>query len=386
MVDLKHKKIAIFSHDNEGTTGTDDEIVRYLLKQGCKKIVNIKFPFRRSSDGAIRLKFFDNTKATQKKSRIKFYRPEPVSYVKDLILGFWYGIKYAKGFDLFFGMNNLLACVGIALKKVGVVKQVAYYVIDYTPVRYQNTVMNRIYYAIDRFALYHSNFVVPLNEHMLKGRIHDHHLDHARIRFCVAPYGNNSLSYRADDFRRYDKNKIVYFGAVLKMKGVELFVDIAKQLIHKGHDNFLFEVVGGGDVVWLREQIKDNKLENRFRVHGRIDADSDIEKILLQCSVALAPYYPEDRNNFSYFADPGKIKIYLGCGLPIVITDVPPIAKDIVHKHAGLIARYDADDIAGKIVDIWENYGQYKNNAIAFGKEFDWNIIFGKLFTTLFTD
>jgi len=66
-------------------------------------------------------------------------------------------------------------------------------------------------------------------------------------------------------------------------------------------------------------------LDNYFKIYGSINNHITIEKILMSCGIAIAPYSSIDKNNFSFYADPGKVKFYLGCGLPIVITDVPPI-------------------------------------------------------------
>jgi glycosyltransferase involved in cell wall biosynthesis len=382
MIDLKDKKIAIFSHDQEGTTGTDDEIVKYALEKGCADLVNIKFPFIYSSDGAIRLKFIKNKKERQEKSWIKFYKPQSLAYLKDAILGFFYGLRYLRGCDLFFGMNNLLVFVGILLKKIGIVGKVIYYVIDYTPVRYGNRFLNGLYYKLDEIALYGSDYVVSLNEAMLFGRVRDKGLDMKKINYAIAPFGNNSLSLEKKQ-RRHDKNSIVYFGRINKNKGSELFVPIAKSLINRGFGNFIFEIIGGGDVEYLRTEIKNNSLERYFNLAGRIDRQEDVDKLLLECGVALASYYPEDKNNFSYYSDPGKVKVYLGCGLPIVITNVPPIAKDVEKTGSGLIAEYNPDDFADKILKILENYEFYENNATKFGKEFDWNNIFDGLFNKI---
>ena len=64
--------------------------------------------------------------------------------------------------------------------------------------------------------------------------------------------------------------------------------------------------------------------------------------------------------------------------MPIVITDVPPIAKDIEKNQSGLIAEYNSVDFCNKTICILDNYDIFKNNAIEFGKIFDWNLLFGK--------
>jgi glycosyltransferase involved in cell wall biosynthesis len=196
----------------------------------------------------------------------------------------------------------------------------------------------------------------------------------------VAPFGNNSDKYSNADYNQFDKKKIVYFGGIMRSKGAELFIPIVQALIKKGETDILFECIGGGDVEYLRNQVEENGLEKYIKIYGRMEDHSEVERLLLGCGIAIAPYYPEDKNNFSYYADPGKVKVYLGCGLPIVITDVPPIAKDIVQRNAGLIARYDADDFAEKIIHILSGYTDYRRAATEFGKEYSWKRIFSKVF------
>jgi glycosyltransferase involved in cell wall biosynthesis len=378
---ISSSSYVIFSHDHEGTTGIDDELIAYLQQHKPQHIINVKFPFIYSEDGAIRIKVIDkDNSAKSTKSKIKFYKPEPISYIKDIIWGIFYGIWYMPKTNIFFGMNNLLALVGIILKKFGKVDKVIYYIIDFTPQRYGNPVLNYIYYAIDTFVLYHSDLVVSLNQDMLQGRIDRGNLDSSKINSHIAPFGNHSHNYQEKDYQ-HNKNMLVYFGNIMKNKGSELFVPIMENLISQGYTQFTFTIIGGGEgLKELQDIIKKKKLSQYFDIKGKIPLQKDIDKILLQSGIAIAPYYPEDKNNFSYFADPGKVKVYLGCGLPIVITDVPPIAKDIQTQKSGLIAEYESVDFAYKIIDIYNQYKEYNKNAIIVGKLFDWNSIIDQLF------
>ena len=117
-------------------------------------------------------------------------------------------------------------------------------------------------------------------------------------------------------------------------------------------------------------------LDNYFKIYGSINNHTIVEKILMSCGMAIVLYSSIDKNNFSFYTDLGKVKFYLGCGLPIVITDVPPIAKDIKKNQSGLIAEYNSVDLCNKIICILDNYEIFKNNALEFGKIFDWNLIF----------
>jgi glycosyltransferase involved in cell wall biosynthesis len=276
-------------------------------------------------------------------------------------------------------MDNLLVLVGLILKKFGIVKQVYYVVIDYTPRRYSNNLLNKIYYNLDKIALYNSDLVLGLNSIMVEQRIKDHNLNRDKINYRVSPFGNHSSKRIKSDYKN-NKNNLIYFGGIMKSKGCELFVPIIQSLQAKGFDKIKFHIVGGGDIDWLQEQVKQANLENSIKIYGRIEKTEDIDKILLSSGIAIAPYYPEDKNNFSYYADPGKVKVYLGCGLPIIITDVPPIAKDLQSSKAGLISKYKADKFADSIIEVYNSYDKYSKNAIIMGKQFDWKIILDKVF------
>ena len=100
----------------------------------------------------------------------------------------------------------------------------------------------------------------------------------------------------------------------------------------------------------------------------------------MKCALAIAPYNPNDKNSFSFYADPGKVKVYLGCGLPIVITEVPSIYKILVQEKAGLTAKYEGKDFADKIEKVMEDIKNYRSNARQLGLKYSWDSIFSEAF------
>lgn len=378
---IQQNSFTIFAHAIEGTTGVGDELTEYLFKEKAQKIVLIKFPFFFSTKKAIKVYIITQHKKLSRESIIKFYKPEIVSYIKDFLYALYYGVFFCRNTELLICTNNLLATAGIFLKKMGFVHKVVYYMIDYTPKRYSNFVLNKIYIALDNFACENVDIVWSLNRQMLQARFDNNGLSSERVTYAIVPIGNTSHLHKITDYENFEQNKIVYFGGILKSKGAELFVPIAQSLLSRGISQFTFILIGGGDVAYLRQKVKRNKLEKYFKIYGPIDNQRKIESMLFHYGVAIAPYFPEDKNNFSYYADPGKVKVYLGCGLPIIITDVPPIAKDIVRKKAGLIAGYNADAFANAITHIIKSkriYREFKNNAVKFGKDFSWDAIYKK--------
>jgi glycosyltransferase involved in cell wall biosynthesis len=375
-------KIAIYAHSSGGTGNYGDELYDFLKRNGFGDVVKIDFPFGKRSEKAIRFKRCKNgAEVSRFDSSIRFSSPALISYLKDFFYGIAYGFRFLRNTDVFFGTDNLLTVIGLFLKKIGMVKKVAHIVIDYSPVRYDSGIMNGLYFSFDKICLYRSDFVVSLNDKMIDSRIKDRKLDSARINRVIAPFGNHS-GRRKEEAVRANGRKIAYFGEVSKNKGFELFVPIAKSLLAKGFRDFKFEIIGGGDVDLLKMEVEFNHMDNFFDIRGRIVDVEEIESELASCSIALAPYYPDDKNSFSYYADPGKVKFYLGCGLPIIITDVPPIAKELESCGCGMISRYDSDDFADKIIEMLGDEGRYRayrDNSVRFGKRFGWDTVFGAL-------
>jgi glycosyltransferase involved in cell wall biosynthesis len=377
---LEKLKIAIFSHALENTTGSDDAIYNFLSRHKAT-VVLIKFPFLKSKDGKITISKVTNT------SVVNFYKPEFLSYAKDFGYALIYGARFAQGADFFIATDNLLALAGVLLKRVGVVKNVIYQIIDYSPVKYKSKLLNAVYYALDKFVIYHCSFVWPLNEEMFKARFKNPACME-KINWKAVPYGNDSYKYLNSDYvnPEFKKSNIAFFGTVTKNKGAELLILIAKELLKNNVENFKIISVGGGDYERLKKEIMSNGLDNYFEVHGPIKNTDDVGKILFTCGIALAPYFSADKNSFSYYADSGKIKDYLGFGLPILVTNVPPIAKKLQMEDAGLLVNYDAHDIAEKIAKLISNDSVYNNlrrNAIKLGKEFSWDTILTKAFEEL---
>jgi len=383
---LDFDNVFIFSHSQEGTTGTDDELFDFV-KDKVTVTRMFKFPFMYSSDGAIRGRFADSGGDSFFKSKIKFYKPQVLSYVKDVLYACHYCRKYIKNNSLIVCTDNILV-VAISIpvffarlfkKKIKIV----YQVIDYTPRRFKNSLLNSVYEWIDKKAFEKTDFVWVLNKKMIDGRVEDKGYPLRENNILVVPFGNNSNKYKDSDFKKFNLNNIAYLGGVFKSKGSELFTGIVKELVGRGHKNIVLHVVGGGDIEDLKKEIKEKGLEKNIKIYSSMAKQEDVEKILLKCSLAIAPYNPNDKNSFSFYADPGKVKVYLGCGLPIVITKVPEIYKTIVKEKAGVTANYGAKDFADKITDILGNIEEYRGNARKLGLGYSWDSIFTNAFGSM---
>lgn len=371
------QKAVILAH--YAATGATEELRDWLNRKKVREVVYIAFPFMNSASSAVTVSVYRRGALVSSTSSIvRFKKPEPLSYIKDVLYGLWYGMRFCRGADIAVCGDNLLAFIGLCLTAIAGVKHVVYYMIDYTPVRYKNPVLNALYYALDRFAAYHAE-VWPLIEKTIRRRFEDGKLDELRVRsWQPVPYGTH-LSHA----KRYDPRAIVYMGGLIKNKGAELFLPVLEELRRKDK-RYRMVIVGAGDHLnELTDDIRRRKLAASVTLYGHILDFQKVLSILSLTGVGIAPYFPDDPNNFSYNTDMGKLKVYIGCALPVVVTDVPPFARVLAEKKAGRIARYDAKDIAEQVHTIVKAHARYRKNARALGEQFTWEKIFTKAFAQL---
>jgi glycosyltransferase involved in cell wall biosynthesis len=441
--EIKKASVTIYNHYE--ATGACEELREWLQKCAVARLVYVAFPFRNSRNSHVQVKrAVAGVDEMSAQSRVGFRKPEPLAYARDALLGLIYGLRYARGSDVLVAGDNLLACVGIVLRGLGVVRKVVYYMIDYTPVRFANRALEAIYRRIDRFAAHHADRVWPLSARMIEARFAEGRLDPEKVHWTEVPYGNRgahmpgaspdngggasrgtgrarppgeprdrdatglsmgeSLPGHARGSpgglalpvtgraRAHLSNgvtpgsiRIAYMGEIAASKGVRLIVPLARELRKRGN-TFLFTIIGnGGYMAALTEEIRKAGMEEAFTLTGFMDDFSEVIETLAECDIAIAPYDPHNANSFTFYADPGKVKTYLGCGLPVVLTDVPPIAKRIEAERAGLIARYEAADLAAKIADIAQpgQYEVFRQHALALGQQYNWDTIFRHAFAEL---
>ena len=110
----------------------------------------------------------------------------------------------------------------------------------------------------------------------------------------------------------------------------------------------------------------------------------EIRKLLLGCAFAVATYDPQgaQEDNFTYYADPTKIKTYLSCGLPVIMTNVPFNAGDLARRGCAVIVDYDEKSIAKVLIDVLtdkEKLETMRKSAIKTAGEFTWEEILRRL-------
>ena len=351
----------------------------YLLEHGAPKIIFINHPLVAESGHKHVVTTYQNKKSTKKTYRVP--NEPPYTFVLDPFVPF-----KSQTTTAWFGFNNLAANKGLKLKKAGKVERVYYWAVDFVPSRFGGSPLTKIYNAIDKKVCLEVDARIELSGAARDGRTKYLGLDTAVMAPTeLIPMGTWLERAAKTTPQSGQKKKIVFMGHLVERQGVGTLLKAIKILIAKDK-TVTADIVGGGPLLdALKQQAKQLGLEKYVTFHGFVKSYNDVEAILASGSVALAPYQ-KDPDNFTQFADPGKLKAYLGAGLPIILTEVPPNARQLAKQGAAIIVEDDEKAVAAAVSSLFNDnkkWATMRRAALKAAAEFDWNVIFTKALKNL---
>jgi glycosyltransferase involved in cell wall biosynthesis len=282
--------------------------------------------------------------------------------------------------DTWFGFNPLACARGLVARRTGRARRDELWSVDYLPDRFgRATLPTRIYDRVDRLCCRHADARVELSEAARAARNRRHDLQPESAHAYVVPMGawiDRVPTTPPDGFRR---RRVVFLGHLVARQGVGTLLDALSNL-----GDVAADVIGTGPLeTELREHAKRAGLPITF--HGYVADHREVEHLLSRASVAVAPYAQTDES-FTRYADPGKLKAYLAAGLPIVLTNVPPNARELESEAGAEVTADDpaalADAISRALASA-EQWHARRGSALAYARRFDWNVLLGDLLAAL---
>ena len=220
---IGNDKIVIATHVY--APGPAQELLKFLLKNKyTSKILFIGHPlfYSEKIKGSGVEVYSNSKKITEKYSKIKKI-PDLVFYVYSFIADIFLVIKYRDDYNLYVGCNNLNALAGLILKKLGIVNKCVYYVVDYNPKRFTNTIVNLIYHHIDKISAVHCDETWNLSRRMTEARFkHSVIPDNQK----VVPMGCWFDDIKRIPYEKCEKHTVVFMGHLLEKQGVQLLVSV----------------------------------------------------------------------------------------------------------------------------------------------------------------
>jgi glycosyltransferase involved in cell wall biosynthesis len=304
--------------------------------------------------------------------------PEYFAYIRDFILTvFWSIFENKLKIDYFIGLGNLNAFSGLVLKFLGKINRTIYYIIDYVPVRFKNNQINNFYHWLDKYCATSCDFTWNYSGQMIRER--EKHWGFSFGNQLIVPNGVNvSLNLHSNNSNNHD---LVYIGSLFKRQGIELILNSLPKLINN-YPDIKLKIIGQGPYKnQLKNLCKKLKIQDSVIFLGFIEDPKKADQIIQKCSLGMATY--ETSHNFVGYTEPGKVKRYLACGVPMVMTDVSEISKDLVKYKCGFVINYDTEQLVKVISDYFNNPKieiSYRKNAIRYVGQFTWDKIFSGVF------
>lgn len=376
---FRDKSIVIALH--ESTSGPGHDLRDFLLERRVKEAFFISHPllyipenFKNSS----RYELYKKGSFVKTHTAYHWKFPEYLLYIKDTLYTIIWCFLNKKKYDYFFGLGDLNTFAGLLLKKIGLVDKVIYYVIDYVPQRFSNSVVNQLYHIIEKYCAQNADWTWNLSPRMITAR--EKKWKKKFPHQLVVPHGVHFKRIKRVPFDKIRKKEILYMGALLKKQGIQLLLSVLPTLIKKHHDIRL-TIIGKGPYEHdLRALVHKLKVEEHVSFLGYIPSHAELENTIAKSAITIA-LYDKKFDTFSYYADPGKIKNYLGAGVPVVMTNVPYVAKMVEKAECGFVIEYKQKELEEVLNDFFSNetkMRQYRINAVKFAKQYDWDSVFSK--------
>lgn len=372
------KNIVIVAH--KFLTQPDDEFVLFLNNRKQENVLHIKHSF---SDAKDRCSYFTWYKKGQvyKEIRSKDYTflPEPLIYGKELVLTILWIVQSCLRWDYYIGMDGLCVLFGTILRFIRRIKKTIFWAIDFVPEnRFNAGLKNKIYSSINMHGYKNSDEMWDLGPRMHEARKEFLGLEKKDYKaHKVVPYGvwgDRIIKY---DYDQCEKYTIVFMGHLLEKQGAQLIISVIPQIIKK-YPKFKFKIIGTGsykdELIALSKKLHVEKYCNFM---GKIEDHKELEEEIAKSAIAVAPYIRE-LDTWTKYADPGKVKTYLACGVPVLLTDVPWNSAEIQYNKCGFIVSQEAGDIVNKIDLLFHNKTNqlFRKNSTQYAKTFNYETIF----------
>lgn len=349
------------------------------LKDKTKNLFFVGHPFAYRNDNRSFYRSWSNGKLRKEHFAFSWKLPEALFYLKDAIYTFLWLLSQNKTFDLYIGSDNFSAYLGILFKKMGKVKNVVLYTIDYMPTRFGNPIINSLYHYFDKTCLKECKIVWNVSPRMAEARLEQKGIGGSGfVPQIVVPLGMWHKRIPKLPLEMKKRYQLVFLGHILEKQGLDVVLEGFPKIIKKLPKTRLVIIGSGPHEDSLKAKVKKLKLEKYVDFRGFISDHHTVEEELAKSVLGIAMYKP-DTESFTYFADPAKLKNYLSARLPIILTSVPPIAPELEKADCALISEYDKNKFVSKVLELLSNENKlktYGENAVKFASKYDWDLVF----------
>jgi glycosyltransferase involved in cell wall biosynthesis len=243
---------------------------------------------------------------------------------------------------------------------------IIYYPRDYADGRYSNRVLNQIYGWVESIVVQNADVTVSNTKRAEVKRL-SHGLKPKRSLVISNPVSGPTPKFQPKKIR---KDYFIYTGDVNSEHGLYELIETMAPLIKK------LVLIGDGPD-WDKTVDLAHRLKLELETHRAKDHLFVMDYLANFEGLGLAPY--NLKKGWTYYASPLKIGEYIAWGIPVITSDIPEIAEDIVKDSLGIV--YHDPDLATVIKQKVANLNttRFERKADAFYKTHRKDVLFSKL-------
>lgn len=356
---------ALFSEKGKHIEGGTGREIQAFLEKRNKDYIIIQHPIYGGLPSKIQ--FFQKGRKTARTVGLSWL-PLPLRILQEYIIDIFVALSAKDTIEVFIGVNPLNGVVGNIMKSLGIVKKSFFYTADYAYQRFDNQLLNWVYHFFDRTAVYGADEVWNVSSRIVKER-EKQRIDKKKI-FLVpnSPSYDVFMGKQNSGVNRYD---LIIVSHITRAINFPLLLRVIKRLSEK-YKKINLSIIGTGP---YKEEIK--RLANKLSIEDRVfflglrDHKNVIE-ILQNSGIGIALY----TNDFPWtqFGDSMKVREYLACGLPVIMTGVPSTADEVRNSNAGFIIEPTEKEFIDALEKVFSNevvYQSMRENALALGSRYD---------------
>src|SRR5581483_10066435 len=228
------------------TGGGPPQEIRDFFKPKVKRIYYIEHPFPKADDRRSSLAIYEKGVLKKQIFAPPLFGPQALFYIIDIFITWYFVITVGKKFDLCVALDNLNTVSMLPFKNIGVVKKLAFYTIDYTPLRFKNEILNNMYHFFDRLACYHTDVIWNLSGRMKDARKKNGVDMKKSAPSVLLPMGANLARIKILPIEKIHRFDIIFVGYLLEKQGVQLVLKSLKNVITKV-PRTRFIIIGQGE-------------------------------------------------------------------------------------------------------------------------------------------
>jgi glycosyltransferase involved in cell wall biosynthesis len=180
-------------------------------------------------------------------------------------------------------------------------------------------------------------------------------------------------------FPRNGSKRLLFVGLVRDGQGVDKLLDF--MAAYEDYSLALVGVAANGYETVVRAAIDANGLADRVYFENRFHSEDELREIAKTCCCGLA-LYDLSQDNFTHYADPGKVKAYMELGLPVVMTRISDIVPYVERFKAGEVVD-SLDDVCLAIERIASDPKSYAHGVAEFNGHFAYSPYYADSFKAM---